>query len=167
MLFRSVSVAAIGLADVARPRTPADWFTQVTRGNIDRYMPPFVSLSEQERWDVVAYALSLHTSSSQFARGREIFEENCSGCPLGFFTNLKEMAALSDDELVALLKNGGGDISPLGGNLSEDDFYAAAAYLRTLTFASEPTPVAASTATAAASMEITPAKTDEIGRAHV
>jgi cytochrome c1 len=32
-------------------------------GNIENFMPPFASLSDQERWDVVAYALSLSATS--------------------------------------------------------------------------------------------------------
>ena len=49
-----VTVAALGLPQVARSAAPADWFTVVTRGNIERYMPPFASLTNQERWDVAA-----------------------------------------------------------------------------------------------------------------
>ncbi|MGW8251213.1 MAG: c-type cytochrome, partial [Anaerolineales bacterium] len=49
-------VTAIGSAEVARQATPARWYTQVTQGNLERFMPPFSSLSDRERWDVVAYA---------------------------------------------------------------------------------------------------------------
>ena len=49
-------VAALGLPEVASQASPADWFLTVTLGNMDNFMPPFNSLSEQERWDVVAYA---------------------------------------------------------------------------------------------------------------
>src|SRR5512135_2379437 len=63
-----VTVPGIGLADVARQAAPAEWYKMVTQGNLDRFMPPFVgALSDQQRWDVVAYALSLHTTADQIA----------------------------------------------------------------------------------------------------
>ena len=43
----------------------------VTLGNIENFMPPFASLSDQERWDVVAYAQSLSTTSEQISQGEE------------------------------------------------------------------------------------------------
>jgi len=64
-----VTVRAFGLAEVARPASPAQYYTAVTRGNIERFMPPFASLSDQERWDVVAYALTMHTTPEQIERG--------------------------------------------------------------------------------------------------
>jgi hypothetical protein len=59
---------AFGLPEVARPASPAQWYTTVTRGNMDRFMPPFASLNDQERWDVVAYAMTLHMTEEQVAR---------------------------------------------------------------------------------------------------
>ncbi len=134
-----VTVAGLGLPQVGQAAKPSDWFMMVSRGNIERYMPPFVSLSEQERWDVVAYALTLHTTPEQIANGKSVFETNCAGCSLDFFKNQTEMAALSHTDLALLLKNGSANVTALSGNLSDDDLYAAAAYLRTLTFAA-PTP---------------------------
>ncbi len=104
-------------------------------------MPPFVSLTDQERWDVVAYALTLHTTPEQIAQGQTVFESNCADCSLDFFKDQTEMAALSADDLVLLLKSGSDKVTALPGDLSDDDLYAAAAYLRTLTFAASiPTP---------------------------
>ena len=163
-----VTVAALGLDQVARAAAPADWYTMVTRGNLERYMPPFTSINEQERWDVVAYALSLHTSEEIVARGTEIFESSCANCPLDVFQNQTEMASLSADEIVILLKNGGENVTALTGTLTDDDYYAVAAYLRTLTLAvtlptpmpepATPTPtVSAPEATPSAAGETTPA----------
>ncbi len=152
-----VTVAALGLPQVARSAAPADWFTSVTRGNIERYMPPFASLTDQERWDVAAYALTLHTTSEQIAQGKTIFESNCPDCALDFFKDQTAMAALSADDLMLLLKSGSDKVTALNNNLSDDDLYAAAAYLRTLTFAaSTPTPEAATATPTVASAEATP-----------
>ena len=49
------------LSDIDRTRSaaPIDWYQVVTEGRMERFMPPFQSLSDAQRWDVVAYALSL------------------------------------------------------------------------------------------------------------
>jgi mono/diheme cytochrome c family protein len=152
-----VTVAALGLPQVGRAASPSDWFTVVTRGNIERFMPPFASLTDQERWDVASYALTFHTTSEQVPHGQSVFETNCAGCSLDFFKDQAEMAALSADELVGLLKNGSDKVTALTGNLSGDDLYAAAAYLRTLTFAaSTPTPEPLTPTPTLAAPEATP-----------
>lgn len=140
-----VTVPGIGLAEVARQAAPADWFKTVTQGNLDRFMPPFVGgLSDQQRWDVVAYAFTLHTTPQQIAEGQQLFEANCPTCAAKF-TDQARMAALSEDELVTLIKNGEGDIPAFGKNLSDDQDRAIAAYVRTLSFAAGPELAAAST----------------------
>jgi mono/diheme cytochrome c family protein len=153
-----VTVAALALPKVARAASPSDWYGVVTRGNIQRYMPPFASLTEQERWDVVNYALTLHTTPEQIAHGQSVFESNCAKCPLDFFKDQTAMSTLSADELVQLLKNGGDKVTALSGTLSDDDLYAAAAYLRTLTFfAPTPTPEPPTATPTVAAPETTPA----------
>src|SRR4030065_654876 len=55
----SVSVATLVLSDFARLYTPADWYTIVTQGNMEKFMTAFANLTDRQRWDVVAYAMSL------------------------------------------------------------------------------------------------------------
>ncbi len=129
-----VPVAALGLPEVAAQSSPADWFLTVTLGNMDNFMPPFSSLNDQERWDVVAYALSLSTTSKQVSQGEQLFQENCADCSTAAFTDQEKMAALSRDDLVNMLSEGGEGIPALGDKLSQDELTAVAAYLRTLTF---------------------------------
>lgn len=129
-----VPVPALGLPEVATQASLADWFLTVTLGKIENFMPPFASLSDQERWDVVAYAQSLSTTSAQISQGEELFNENCADCPTDRFTDREEMAALSRGELINMLSEGGQGIPALGGKLSQDDLGAVAAYLQTLTF---------------------------------
>ena len=129
-----VTVPAFGLEEVARPATPAQWFTVVTRGRMDRFMPPFASLNDEQRWDVVAYAMSLHISDEQAARGQEIFETNCKDCSTDFFKDQTRMSALSEVELARLVKQGNESVPAFGANLSEDELWTVAAYLRTLSF---------------------------------
>ena len=67
-----VTVPGIGLPEVARQASPAAWFKMVTQGNLDRFMPPFVgALNDQQRWDVVSYVLTLHTTAAQIAEGKD------------------------------------------------------------------------------------------------
>jgi mono/diheme cytochrome c family protein len=129
-----VPVPALGLPEVAAQASPADWFLVVTLGKIENFMPPFASLSDQERWDVVAYAHSLSTTPAQISEGEELFNENCADCPTDLFTDQEKMAAFSRDELVNLLAAGGQGFPALGGELSQDELGALAAYLQTLTF---------------------------------
>ncbi len=140
---------------VGRAASPAGWYEVVTRGNMERFMPPFVSLNDQERWDVVVYSLTFHTTPEQIARGQSLFESNCAACPLDFFKDQAGMSSLSADELVQLLKSGSDQVTAIGGNLGDEDLYAVAAYLRTLTFAApSPTPVPA-TSTPTVAIEAT------------
>lgn len=136
-----VSVAAFALPETALKASPANWFITVSQGNIERFMPPFNSLSEQEKWDVVSYALTLHTNPEQFELGKSLFESNCADCAEKF-SSQEMMAALSANDLVRIIKNGEGDIPAFGSNFSDEEAFAVAAYLRTLTFAilSAPTP---------------------------
>lgn len=166
-----VTVIPIGLPEYANKAAPEKWYTTVTQGNIDRFMPPFLSLSEQERWDVVHYAFTLHTTEEQLELGKTLFEETCADCD-DVFSNLQMMSALSADDLVGVMRTGSENFPAFGANLSDEEAYAVAAYLRTLTFAlpAEPvaesateTPVAAVTESASAeagtpSAEETPAE---------
>jgi mono/diheme cytochrome c family protein len=143
---QDITVPMLGSAEVAQKVTPADWYQMVTLGNIENFMPPFNSLNEQQRWDVVAYAQSLSSAPEQINQGEELFNENCAECSTDFFTDLEGMAALSTNDLVSLLANGGEGIPALGNSLSEDELTAVALYLRTLTVpasaaAPEPAPV--------------------------
>jgi mono/diheme cytochrome c family protein len=57
--------APLGDPEFASAADPLEWYRAVTVGNIDRLMPGFTSLSDQQRWDVVGYALSLGAASEQ------------------------------------------------------------------------------------------------------
>jgi mono/diheme cytochrome c family protein len=134
----NVTVPAFGLPEIARSASPARWYSVVTQGNIERFMPPFASLSDQERWDVVAYVTTLHFSEEEIARGEQLFEENCAGCSTAFFQDQKTMSALSAVELARIIKQGNDQVPAFGADFSEDDLWATAAYLRTLSFDTAP-----------------------------
>jgi mono/diheme cytochrome c family protein len=129
-----VPVAALGLPATAQQALPSAWYTMVTQGNLEKFMPPFASLSNQERWDVVAYALALHTTPDQIEKGKSLFEANCADCAKTF-SNQKMMSALSENDLAKLIKNGEGNIPAFGSTFTDDEALAVAAYIRSLTFA--------------------------------
>jgi len=129
-----VTVRAFGLPEIARPASPAQYYTSVTRGNIERYMPPFASLDDQQRWDVVAYVLTLHTTPAQIAKGKQLFEANCVSCSTDFFKNQENMSALSAVDLARLIRAGNDSIPAFGAKLSDDDLWAITDYLRSLSF---------------------------------
>ena len=129
-----ISVAPIGLPEIAQKAVPSAWYIQVTQGNLDRFMPPFASLNDQERWDVVSYALTLHTTPGQIEMGKSLFETNCADCAKNF-SNLEMMSALSENDIIQIIKEGAGDVPAFGKNFTDDEALAVAIYLRTLTFA--------------------------------
>lgn len=139
-----VTVPAFALAEVARPSSPAQWYTTVTRGKIERFMPPFVSLNDQQRWDVVAYIMSLHTSEEQIQQGKKIFEATCADCSTDYYKNLNNVSSLSTVALARIVRLGNDQIKAFGENLSDEDMWAVAEYLRSLSY--DTTPPAAPTA---------------------
>ena len=147
-----VSVIPIGLPEFANEASPSDWYAVVTQGRLERFMPPFASLTDQERWDVVAYALTLHTTDEQIELGKTLLEANCADCG-DAFTNLQMMSALSEDDLVKFVREGNGNFAAFGSGFSDEEAYAVAAYIRTLTFAAPSAPVAESTPEAVAATE--------------
>jgi mono/diheme cytochrome c family protein len=134
----NVTVPAFGLPEVARPASPAQWYTVVTQGRVERFMPPFASLNDQQRWDVVAYAMTLHTSEEEVAKGKELFEANCVNCSTDFFQDQEKMAALSEVELARMIKQGNDQVPAFAAPFSEEDLWAVTAYLRTLSFDTAP-----------------------------
>ncbi len=152
-----VSVIPIGLPEFANDATPSNWYATVTQGRIERFMPPFNSLNDQERWDVVAYALTLHTTNEQIDLGKTLVEANCAECG-DAFTNLEMMSALSEDDIVKFIREGNGNFPAFGSGFSDEEAYAAAAYIRTMTFAAPAAPVAvAATETPVNAEAVTPA----------
>lgn len=145
-------VPALGSATVAHQAVPADWFTLVTRGNLERFMPPFSSLSDRERWDVVAYAFLLSAETAEIESGARLYQANCVSChgiegagdgpqasglssPPPDFTDQEFMAQRSEADFFQAVSSGITPAMPgYADRLSDAERWALAAYLRTLTF---------------------------------
>jgi mono/diheme cytochrome c family protein len=132
-----VPPAPLGNAALARAASLAGWYQMVTTGNLDRFMPGFQSLTDQERWDVAAYALTLSSSTDEVEQGQEIYEANsCGEChtPGGAASALTavDLAERSGDELFQAISEGSpdGEMPAFAGTLSEAERWALVAYLR-------------------------------------
>ncbi len=151
-------VAPLGSPELARQVTPADWYSMVTEGNLERFMPPFSSLSDRQRWEVVAYSYMLSTTEAELEQGAELYQQNCAGChgqdgqgdgpqmanlsaqPVDF-TDQALMAQKSATDLYEAITNGvSAEMPAFSDQLGEDERWALATYLRTLTFVSEEQP---------------------------
>lgn len=178
----SVDVPAIGRAEVALSARPADWFDLVTNGRMERSMPPFKSLDDRQRWDVVAYALSLHVTQDQLDSAKAIYIDQCQSChgeqgkgdgaqaaslTVPDWTKQERLAQLSEEELFQAITTGAGSAMPAyRDTLDDDQRLALAAYVRSLTFASPGTLASAAATstpepTTAATTEATPETTVE------
>lgn len=122
-------------------------------------MPPFASLSEPQRWDVVAYVYTLSMGEDVLTTGEALYQENCSRChgvsgqgngpdagslstQVGDFTDQARMSEKTTAALFETISKGSGSDMPAfesageGHNqLSEEQRWSLAAYLRTLSFA--------------------------------
>ncbi|MBK9926084.1 MAG: c-type cytochrome [Anaerolineales bacterium] len=129
-----VTVPAFAIAESARSASPSQWYTTVTRGRMDRFMPPFASLNDQERWDVVAYIMTLHTSTEEIQKGKEIFDANCTDCSTDYYKDLSKMSDLSTVALARIVRLGNETIPAFGENLPDAETWAVAEYLRSLSY---------------------------------
>jgi len=146
-----VTVPAIGLRDIASQFSPADWFTVVTQGSLQRGMPPFLSLSAQQRWDVLAYVYTLSSTGDQLQRGAALYAGQCAAChgtagrgdgpqAAGLDpapTNFTDETIMSKTTGVGLYRAIAEGVAPgmkAFSQLSQDDTWALVAYLRSLTF---------------------------------
>ncbi len=152
----SVSVATLGLSDFARQFSPAEWFSIVTQGNMEKFMPAFSDLTDRQRWDVVAFAMSLGASDELVSQGKALYRQNCSSChgnngkgngpdatalssQPSDFTNQALMAQTSSAYLYDAVTAGIiPDMPAYSSTLEDNERLAVVAYLRSLTFANAP-----------------------------
>ncbi len=61
--------------------TPSELFYTTKFGRIQNLMPPWGNqLSDEEIWQTVAYAWSLHTNASETTAGAELYSDTCAAC---------------------------------------------------------------------------------------
>ena len=149
----SVPVATLGLSDFSRLYSPAEWYTVVTQGNMEKFMPAFANLTDRQRWDVVAYAMSLSAPDSLVSQGEALYQQKCVTChgqsgngdgpdasklstSPKIFTDQAFMAQSSSASLYQAISAGiTPDMPAYTGTLNDNERWALTAYLRSLTFA--------------------------------
>jgi mono/diheme cytochrome c family protein len=139
--------AALADPALARVASPAAWYEIVTNGRLDKFMPGFSSLTDQQRWDVVAYALGLSVAPGELDRAASLFISQCAPChgtegsggakgPA--LNSAQALAEKSAADLLNIISNGGPTEMPgFAGSMSEADRWALAAYIRDLGFGQE------------------------------
>jgi mono/diheme cytochrome c family protein len=161
-----VAVPAIGLDEISRNVTSAEWYTIISRGNMERGMPSHYEFPTEERWDVLAYVFLLSSSPQELQHGKQLFETNCSEChglsgsdnPKVDFTNQEYMSQVTNFSLYRSISEGKGDMKPFNGILSDDDIREVTSYIRSLSFdmsSLEPTPTSTTEFTETISPEST------------
>ena len=141
-----VSVAIIGAPQVANLASPIEWFTIVTEGNIEQFMPPFSgSLDEQDVWDVLSYVYTFGDAPEKAAAGQEIFNDICAACHgvdgnsgingAADLTDGEDMVMMSIADIVQQVATGNGNQDHVFSTvLDEEQQEAVAYYVRSLVF---------------------------------
>lgn len=129
---------ALGDPDIARQAVPADWYTTVTQGRMENFMPPFTSLSDQERWDVTGFLLSLGLFGEDLDSGEELFAANCAECHRGdnavggLLVDPAKLVSTSRQDLSDLISTGVPGMPGFGDQLDQGEIFALAAYIQAL-----------------------------------
>jgi mono/diheme cytochrome c family protein len=155
--------AALSDFAVAQRAVPEEWYAIVTEGRIESFMPGFASLDDDQRWDVVGYALSLGLPAQQVDAGRVLFQESCVQCHgergegVGDVQNLASPDFFAGRSLLALygaITGGVGTQMPAyADDLTDDERWALAAYVRSLALGEPSEAVTATPTSAAATAE--------------
>lgn len=140
-----VAPAAIGAAELADSASPSAWYDVLTQGRLDRFMPPFTSLSDLQRWDLVAYSLALSLEEQALSEGSGIYAEQCASChgeagegadsgPA--LVGGETYAAASRETLAQRIANGVGETMPaFRDQLSDTQMSHLASFVQSLSFA--------------------------------
>lgn len=134
----------IGSVELARKSVPAEWYRVITEGRLEKQMPPFASLSEQQRWDVLAYVYTLSSTEERLNKGKEIYSLQCASChgPDGSggakagsmdFTSLEWTSSRSLENIFQGIASGKAPSMPAFlSQLSEDEIWMVSEYVRSL-----------------------------------
>lgn len=119
-------------------------FDITKNGNMPRMMPPWKNqLDDQQIWDVVAYAWTLHTTRDQIEMGQAVYEANCASCHgadgrgAAGGVNLADFAVTSQVSQAAWAQsvaNGKGNMPAFGAQLTDAERSAALEHVRGLSF---------------------------------
>ncbi len=143
----SVPPATLGDVQLAASKSLAEWFDITKNGNMPRMMPPWKErLTDQEIWDTVAYAWTLHTSADEVELGRQVYEANCTSChgPDGQgaasvagvpdLTDFAVTSSVTQATWAQVVAAGKGEMPGFADQLSAEEQAAVLAHTRGLSF---------------------------------
>ncbi len=137
-----LSVPATAFADynVVAGLSFTEMFSVTKNGRMARMMPPWGSrMTDQQIWDAVGYAWTLHTSAAEVAQGKAIYEQQCISChgPDGRgvgtvpdVTDFGRTATVSQKAWAELLATGRGAMPAYGAKLTTAEQRAVLEYVR-------------------------------------
>jgi mono/diheme cytochrome c family protein len=138
----SVTPAAFADAAVLAALPPVEWFNTTKNGHMDRMMPLWGDrLTDQEIWDTVGFAWTLHTSQAQVTMGKAVYESNCASChssdgkgkpPMPDFTDFAVTSKVSQNQWARSVQAGKNGMPAFGDTLSEAERSSALEYVRSL-----------------------------------
>ena len=140
----SVPPTALADGDQIAARSFVELFDITKNGNMQRMMPPWGGrLTDQEIWDTVGYAWSLHTSREEVDQGQVIYEAQCASChgPDGKGVASAGSPDLADFSITSQtsqaqwaqsLARGKGTMPAFADRLSDADQQAVLTYVRSL-----------------------------------
>ena len=157
---------AIGTAELARQARPVDWFSIVETGHLAKFMPSTSNtLTDRQRWDVVAYVLNLSVTLNEQTDGMVVYNQECQAChgekgrgdgPKAASLGLKPLdwsdpailAQKSLQDLFDATRQGDSQGMPAFSSvLDEGQMWSVVSYMRTLWYAQQSGPQTFSGAT--------------------
>ncbi len=138
-----VPPTALGRYEAIANRSWQELFEITKNGNMARMMPPWKNrLTDQEIWDTVAYAWTLHTSAAEVEQGKQVYEANCASCHgndgkgvvpgAPDLSNFALTSTVSQAAWAAVVANGKGTMPGFAGKLSAAEQRAVLEYVRSL-----------------------------------
>jgi mono/diheme cytochrome c family protein len=150
---------AIGTAELARPARPVDWFSIINTGHLAKFMPSTSNtLTDRQRWDVLAYVLNLSVTLNDYSNGMVIYRQACQSChgekgrgdglqaaSLGLkpldWSDPAVLAQKSLQDLFDATRQGDGQGMPaFSSTFDESQMWSVVTYMRTLWYAQQSGP---------------------------
>ena len=143
--------APLGSKDFNNAKTLSGWYQVVTDGRVEHSMPSFASLTDQQRWDVVAYAFLLGFDPTTLGDGKDIYAQECATChgtdgkgkPVGErvtpdFSDPKTLTDMSNQDIGQIIANGNSEGMPaFSEKLSQQQQSVVIDYVRAFAFSGD------------------------------
>ncbi len=97
----------IGTAELARQARPVDWFSIIDTGHLAKFMPSTSNtLTDRQRWDVVAYVLNLSMTLNEQTNGMVVYRQELPVLPRREGPRRRSTGSQPGVETVGLVRSG-------------------------------------------------------------